>query len=96
MRIDMPKLRSEINEVSGELKALKKEIRQPGHMLTWKEAATMKGRKAEATLLCCLRAHLHGKIHLSKFGSLENATRHQTHIFEEHIGRFRLAEEKVA
>jgi len=46
------------------LSALKRVLRQSGHQCTRLEARDLRELKARATRLCCLRAHLRGKLHL--------------------------------
>jgi len=46
------------------LLALKRVLRSSGHRITRLEATDLQRLKLRATRLCCLRAHLRGRIHL--------------------------------
>jgi hypothetical protein len=46
------------------LVALKRVLRSSGHRITRLEATDLFRLKRRATRLCCLRAHLRGRIHL--------------------------------
>lgn len=65
MTLNIEKLKTEINETAAELKSLKtllRESHQP--RVTYKTYVDRKALKNHATVLCSLRAHSRGKIHL--------------------------------
>lgn len=62
---NVPKLKAEINETAARLKAIKKVYREPHQPnVTWATVKDYIPLKRRATILCSLRAHLRGKIHL--------------------------------
>lgn len=65
MALNIKKLKTEINETALELIALKRILRESGQpRVTYKTHVDRKALKHHATVLCSLRAHCRGKIHL--------------------------------
>ena len=65
MRTNIPKLKQDINETAARLKVIKGIYRESGQPnLKWENVRDRQALKKRATLLCSLRAHLRGKIHL--------------------------------
>lgn len=66
MQLNIRKLKFDINEVAAELRRLKQTIRRtplPWERNLWTD---LREKKRRATLLCALRAHSRGKLHLHK------------------------------
>ncbi len=62
---NVKKLKVDINETAAALKAMKKLYREPHQPnVTWENVKNYRPFKKRATILCSLRAHLRGKIHL--------------------------------
>ncbi len=64
---------SDLKTIAALLVALKRVLRARGHQTTKLEAQTLHDLKRRATRLCCLRAHLRGKIHLPRMTLAEQA-----------------------
>lgn len=65
MTIDIQKLKTEINETSVEIRKLKAVLRESGQPnVTWRTYSELRSMKGHATVLCSLRAHCRGKIHM--------------------------------
>ena len=72
--IDIERLVSDLKTTAALLIALKHVLRSSGHKTTPLEANTLRDLKARATLLCCLRAHGRGRLHLLPMTLDEQAT----------------------
>jgi hypothetical protein len=59
------KIKQDIRETSEKLHNLKKQIRQPGHLITWRESADVFNLKQMATELCSTRAHMKHRLHMT-------------------------------
>ncbi len=65
MALDIRKLKTEINQTAARLKDIKKLYREPHQPnVTWSNVKDYFPLKKRATVLCSLRAHSRGKIHL--------------------------------
>jgi hypothetical protein len=71
--IDVPTLVCDLKTTAALLTVLRQLIRQPGHRTTALEARDRRDLKARATRLCCLRAHLRGRLHLRSMTREEQA-----------------------
>ena len=60
--LDIPQLKREIIAVSAQIRALKDEIRSRPEPRDWQRELSR--AKVRATLLCAIRAHHRGKLHL--------------------------------
>ena len=72
-RIDVARLVSDLKTTAALLKALKAVLRASGHRVSPLEARDLRDLKGRATRLCCLRAHLRGRLHLRRFTREEQA-----------------------
>lgn len=61
--LNIAKLKTEVKNTAAEIKALKKEMRQPNYGASWSEYAALKNLKKQATLLCTILAHSRKHIH---------------------------------
>lgn len=64
IRWNVPKIREQINDLSQEIRLLKKEIRTPHHKVTWSEQCELGALKHRVTVLVVLQASRRRKIHL--------------------------------
>jgi len=71
--MDIGRLVSDVMTTAALLVALKRVLRGSGHRTTPLEARTLGELKARATRLCCLRAHLRGRLHLRRLTLDEQA-----------------------
>jgi hypothetical protein len=62
--MDIDRLVSDLKTTAALLTALKRVLRTSGHKTSPLEARDLRDLKARATRLCCLRAHLRGRLHL--------------------------------
>lgn len=60
---NVPEIRRRINELSQEIRALKKEMRTPHHQVTWNEQCELGALKHRVTVLVVLQAFRRGKNH---------------------------------
>jgi hypothetical protein len=72
-QMDIGRLVSDLKTTAALLVALKRVLRSSGHRMTQLEARTLAELKSQATRLCCLRAHLRGKLHLQRMTLDEQA-----------------------
>ena len=72
-QMDIGRLVSDVMTTAALLVALKRVLRGSGHRTTPLEARTLGELKARATRLCCLRAHLRGRLHLRRLTLDEQA-----------------------
>ena len=72
-QMDIRRLVSDLKTTAALLVALKRVLRSSGHRTTPFEARTLGELKSRATRLCCLRAHLRGRLHLLRMTRLEQA-----------------------
>jgi len=71
--MDIARLVSDLKTTAALLVALKRVLRSSGHRTTPLEARTLGDLKSRATRLCCLRAHLRGRLHLRRLTLDEQA-----------------------
>jgi len=71
--MDIARLVSDLKSTAALLVALKRVLRSAGHRTTPLEARTLAELKVRATRLCCLRAHLRGRLHLLRMTLDEQA-----------------------
>jgi hypothetical protein len=62
--IQLDTLVCDLKTTAALLVALKRVVRSTGHRITRLEATDLHALKRRATRLCCLRAHLRGRMHL--------------------------------
>ena len=67
-------MKKDINKLSADITALKKELRQPYKLVTYKEAAQLEKLKSSVTELCQTRAHMRNRLHMTKVRQLYTAT----------------------
>jgi len=72
-QMDIGRLVSDVKTTAALLVSLKRVLRGAGHRTTPLEARTLGELKARATRLCCLRAHLRGRLHLRRLTLYEQA-----------------------
>ncbi len=63
-RYDIPRLRRDLRELAAQLRAMKKTIRTPRYLPSWRDYRDLRAMKQAFTILCCLRAHHRGRLHL--------------------------------
>ena len=68
--VDIERLVCDLKTTAALLSVLKRMLRTSGHRTSPLEARDLRDLKARATRLCCLRAHLRGRLHL-RSSSLE-------------------------
>jgi hypothetical protein len=72
-QMDIARLVNDLKTTAALLIALKRVLRSSGHQTTPLEARTLAELKRRATRLCCLRAHLRGRLHLLRMTLEEQA-----------------------
>lgn len=61
------KLKAAIRQDTETLRSMKRNLRQTGHQITWKEAIDLREAKLAATIHCAMAAHLNGRrVHITK------------------------------
>src|SRR4051812_6479243 len=63
-KYDIYRLRADLRQLATEIRLLKKQIRTPNYLPSWKEYRDLRAMKEAFTILCCLRAHHRGRLHL--------------------------------
>ena len=71
--VDLTRLVCDLKTTATLLVALKRVLRSTGHQMSPFEGRELRSLKARATRLCCLRAHLRGRIHLKRMTREEQA-----------------------
>lgn len=74
-RYDIPRLRRDLRELASQLRATKRVIRTPNYLPSSQDYKELRLMKQAFTILCCLRAHHRGRLHLKNAElSLSTAT----------------------
>lgn len=89
--LNIAKLKTEVKKTAADIKALKKEMRQPNYNASWSEYAALKQSKKEATLLCTILAHSRKHIHRKEM-TLEE----QAEFLGDKLEEFTISAEPVA
>ncbi len=86
-------LRTETSKVRDQIRAVKETLRETGQLrVTWHTYSSLSEFRHRATLLCAVRAHHRGKVHLARKQTLAQ----QKEMIESCWEEFQLAEESAA
>lgn len=92
VKYDVLKIKLEINRLAAEIRALKKEIRQPNVVISWNQAATLSAAKEEVTELCVLQAARRGKMHFTGIGGEQRQKEIMLSNLASFVRQYRLVE----
>lgn len=77
---NVPEIRKRINDLSQEIKLLKKEIRTPHHQVTWAEQCELGALKHRVTVYAALQAFRRNKLHFQHMSPADQLDWLESHL----------------